>query len=105
MLYSCKSVPSDLASYNPVAIITVYSNTSVPWYSESSGSETVDDGVLTGMVNRMIDKNNPETAKAQERIDEAACQDRLADVDVDLFLKAAFKNRVISLCNTTSFYT
>ncbi|MBR6912602.1 MAG: hypothetical protein IKN34_02175, partial [Treponema sp.] len=70
--YSCKSVPKDLRSYSPVAIITVYSNPSVPWYDERTGKESVDDGILSGAVNRLINKENPEVTTVQKRIDEAS---------------------------------
>ena len=56
--------------------MTVYSNPSVPWYEEKTDSraktQRSDDGILTGVVNRTINKKNPETEDAQERVDEAS---------------------------------
>lgn len=72
LLYSCTSVPKDLAQYTPVAIMTVYGNPAVPLYNEITGGETVEDGILSGAVNRMINKKNPENETAQERIDYAS---------------------------------
>ena len=84
--YSCKSIPADLKSYSPVAIMTVYSNPSVPWYNEKTNSETVDDGVLSGAVNRLINKKNPEVTTVQERIDEASemLSSRMRDFELDV---------------------
>ena len=72
LFYSCKSVPLDLKTYSPAAVISVYSNPSVPWYNERTNSETVDDGILSGAVNRLINKTNPEVETSQERINQAA---------------------------------
>ena len=71
-LYSCGSVPADLKEYSPVAIMTVYSNPSVPWYDEKTGAESVEDGILSGAVNRFLNKKNPENTTTQERIDYAS---------------------------------
>lgn len=68
-----------LNEHLPIAVITVYSNAQVPW-DESSNSLTnatnttvkqTDDGILTGSLNRAIDKENPEVLLAQQRIDDA----------------------------------
>ena len=69
---SCASTKTDLSSYNPIAIMTVYSNNSVPWYDENNSNKQSDDGILTGAVNRAINKKNPVLETAQERIDVAA---------------------------------
>ncbi|MBR4373536.1 MAG: hypothetical protein IKP49_04165 [Treponema sp.] len=84
--YSCKSVPKDLRSYSPVAIITVYSNPSVPWYDERTGKESVDDGILSGAVNRLINKENPEVTTVQKRIDEASAilSEKMADFSLEV---------------------
>lgn len=71
-LYGCASAPLALNEYSPVAIVTVYSNPSVPWYDEKTNSESVEDGVLSGAVNRFLNKKNPEHETAQERIDRAS---------------------------------
>ena len=52
--------------------MTVYSNPSVPWYDEKTNSESVEDGILSGAVNRLINKKNPEHEERQERINQAS---------------------------------
>ena len=86
LFYACKSLPSDLATYSPVAIMTVYGNPSVPLYDEKTDSETVDDGVLSGAVNRLINKKNPEVETAQERIDFASAllSERMRDFGLEV---------------------
>ncbi len=71
--YACASTPANLRDYSPVAVMTVYSNPSVPWFDEKSKTESVEDGILSGAINRLINKKNPETEKeaVQERIDYA----------------------------------
>lgn len=73
---SCKSTNIQLQEYSPVILMTVYSNPGVPWYEDMIDSnfkvEQEDEGFLTGFVNRALDKNNPETLTAQNRINDAA---------------------------------
>ena len=71
--YACASTPANLRDYSPVAVMTVYSNPSVPWFDEKSKTDSVEDGILSGAINRLINKKNPETEKeaVQERIDYA----------------------------------
>lgn len=92
--YSCKSIPADLKSYNPVVIMTVYSNPSVPWYDEQTKSETVNDGILSGAVNRLINKKNPELTTVQERIDEASAMlsERMRDFGLDVIDPTVLKD-------------
>ena len=71
-LYGCASTPQNLKDFSPVAIMTVYSNPSVPWYDEKTNSESVEDGILSGAVNRLINKKNPEHEERQERINQAS---------------------------------
>lgn len=70
-LYGCASTPKNLKEFSPVAIMTVYSNPSVPWYDEKTNSESVEDGILSGAVNRLINRKNPEHEERQERINYA----------------------------------
>ncbi|MBQ4378109.1 MAG: hypothetical protein II821_02790 [Treponema sp.] len=70
-LYGCASTPQNLKEFSPVAVMTVYSNQSVPWYNEKTGKESVEDGILSGAVNRLINKENPEYEERQERINYA----------------------------------
>ena len=71
-LYGCASTPKNLKEFSPVAIMTVYSNPSVPWYDEKTNSESVEDGILSGAVNRLINRKNPEHEERQERINYAS---------------------------------
>ncbi len=71
-LYGCASTPQNLKDFSPVAIMTVYSNPSVPWYDEKTNSESVEDGILSGAVNRLINRKNPEHEERQERINYAS---------------------------------
>ncbi len=72
----CKSTNIQLQEYSPVAIMTVYSNPGIPWYEELVSDEfkveKEDEGILTGFVNRALDKSNPEVLTAQDRINDAA---------------------------------
>ena len=71
LFYGCASTKVDLAERSPVAIMTIYSNPSVPWYDERTGGESVEDGILSGAVNRLVNKANPEYEERQERINQA----------------------------------
>ena len=94
IFFACKSVPADLSAYTPIAIMTVYGNPSVPWYNESTNTETVDDGILSGAVNRMINKKNPENTTAQERIDEASAllSERMRDFGLEVIDPTVLKD-------------
>ncbi|MBQ9623293.1 MAG: hypothetical protein IJP90_10170 [Treponema sp.] len=108
LFYSCGSVPTDLKSYSPVAIVTVYSNPSVPWYDEKSGGESVEDGILSGTVNRMINKKNPETEKeaAQSRIDYASelLSQRMKDFGLEVVDPDEHKDCVVYKDTESTFY-
>lgn len=82
-LGSCASSAVKMAENQPVAIMTVYGNRGVPWSTETDGSsnnsstyETMqeDEGALTGLVNRIINRKNPEDELAQDRIDFASAE-------------------------------
>lgn len=72
LFYGCASTQVNLAEHSPVAIMTVYSNPSVPWYDERTGAESVEDGIVSGAVNRLVNKANPEYEERQERINQAS---------------------------------
>ncbi len=79
-LTACQTTKISMNDYQPVAILTIYSNRSVPWHVNTETSKTsssydveqTDDGVLTGLLNRALDQNDPETTLAKERINKAA---------------------------------
>ena len=77
LVTSCASVSKvNLVEYSPVAIVTVYANTGLPWYEEDRSSkyktQQNGDGLVTGVINRAIDSKNPEYTLTQNRIDQAA---------------------------------
>ena len=49
MVLSCKSVKFDLDVYSPIAILTVYSNPSLPWYDPQAKSSNAVDDSLPGI--------------------------------------------------------
>lgn len=79
-LTGCVSTRASLKSYTPVAVLTVYGNSQLPWYDATTTASSdyaatqTGDGLLTGALNRLIDNANPETTLAHERIDDAAAQ-------------------------------
>lgn len=97
-LTSCRTTAVNLADYSPAAIMTVYSNNGVPWYQEKTGDnyelEQQEDGILTGFINRALDKNNPETLLVQERVDSAAriFADTLAQNGIQVIEPATLKD-------------
>lgn len=76
-IFSCKSTQVvNLENHCPIAIMTIYSNPGLPWYEDSIDTKykisKEDNGILTGFINRALDRNNIEIETAQERIDMAA---------------------------------
>lgn len=77
IFFGCKSTKTiDLTDYAPIAIASVYSNSSVPWYEKSSydieNETTGNGGLVTSQLNKVLEQNNPEYQTVQSRIDEAA---------------------------------
>lgn len=75
--FGCKSARQiDIADYSPIAVVSVYSNSSVPWYVKNSGRNTDESttagGLISSDLNKFIEKDNPEYKTVQERIDQAA---------------------------------
>lgn len=72
-LSSCASTKITLSEYSPAAIISVTGTSLVMWQSEKQDSQEDDDSdnVLTGMVNKILDSNNPEILTAVDRLDYA----------------------------------
>lgn len=64
----------DLSANSPVALVSVIGNSSIPWVKEDEGNDVKSgsDGLLTNMVNKMIDGDNPEMTTAVDRLDYAA---------------------------------
>lgn len=76
LFWGCASTKIDLMDYEPLAIVTVSSNSTVPWYVDDRDKTSETDGetggALTGALNRAMGANNPEIQRANERVDYAA---------------------------------
>lgn len=74
----CQSTPKSLSENSPMIIVSVTGNRSLPWkdvangFSSSQDSDDDGNGVLTNIVNKLIDNDNPELVSGQDRIDYAA---------------------------------
>lgn len=72
----CLSQKVNLDEYTPTAVVTVYGNSSLPWYVEPRDMTSEDDnktgGMLSGLVNRALGANDPEIQTVNSRIDTAA---------------------------------
>ena len=69
----CASTPVYLDENSPIAIITIAGNSSVPWEAENPDDpdEADADGLLSSLVNKLIDGENPEILTAVDRLDYA----------------------------------
>ena len=69
----CKSTQVSLSQHGPAAIVAVTGNQALPWEADANSDSDEDDGngVLTTMVNKMIDGNNPELQTGRDRLDYA----------------------------------
>lgn len=76
--FGCASTSLELANYAPVAVVTVLGNQSLPWVeSENFQADANDDfddetGLLSTMVNKLMNGNNPEYLTAADRVQYAA---------------------------------
>lgn len=70
---ACKSVPIAINEQGPVAIISVIGNPALPWDIGDAEAESADDGngVLTTLVNKLVDGSNPELQTGKDRLDYA----------------------------------
>ncbi|MFA6936931.1 MAG: hypothetical protein WCQ67_01730 [Treponema sp.] len=75
-LTSCKSTKIEPASYSPTGVVSVYGNSSLPWYVNprdmTSDTDNEGGGMLSGLVNRALGANDPEIQTVNSRIDNAA---------------------------------
>ncbi len=92
MVLSCKSVKFDLDVYSPIAILTVYSNPSLPWYDPQAKSSNAVDDSLPGTLLKKQNQENPELYTVQERIDSAykTLADSLSDSGINLIDSTSF---------------
>lgn len=71
----CKSTPVVLADHSPAAIMSVSANSALPWTEMKNSNNVAESdgtGVLTDMVNKVINGENPEVYTSQDRLDYAA---------------------------------
>ena len=105
-LIGCKTPPKiDLVDYSPIAIVSVYSNSSLPWYSKE-GEKNPEDSLVTSDLNKVIEKNNPEYQTVQSRIDDAAhiLEKCLSENGVTLVDMDAVKNTTVYGSGFNKFY-
>lgn len=70
--FSCASTEFDVKNYEPIAVVSVIGNKTVPWYEEKDPNKYEDKksgGTLTAAVTKFFDSDNPEFSLHQERID------------------------------------
>lgn len=70
-VFSCKSIQFDLNVCSPIAVLTVYSNPSLPWYDPQAVSSNAVDDSLPGTLLKKANQENPELYTVQDRIDSA----------------------------------
>ena len=70
-VFSCKSIQFDMNTYSPIAVLTVYSNPSLPWYDPQAVSSNAVDDSLPGTLLKKSNQENPELYTVQDRIDSA----------------------------------
>lgn len=69
LFFGCKSLPIQLSNGSPMAIVTIRSNSYIPWESEDPSEEDDSDSIITGLVTKVLDSNNPELLTAIDRLD------------------------------------
>lgn len=117
----CASNKVDLSASSPVALVSVIGNSSIPWVKEDEGNDVKSgsDGLLTNMVNKMIDGDNPEMTTAVDRLDYAAdsfskilpemtgCEvlpsEQVVNNESYLDLRGSFYNTLISTKSATNY--
>lgn len=77
LFVGCKSAkPVYIQDYSPITVVSVYSNSSVPWYvkdtSGSANESTTQGGLISSSLNKVLEANNPEYMTVNSRIDDAA---------------------------------
>lgn len=70
---SCGSTKIALQEHSPVAVFSIVGNSQVPWTADDphNPDEAESDGILSSMVNKLIDGQNPEIVTAVDRLDYA----------------------------------
>ena len=97
LLAGCKSAPVAINESGPIAIISVTGNPAIPWEKDENDDDADDgNGVLSTLVNKLVDGKNPELTTGKDRLDYAvdsfhALIEEIAEVEVidDAVVKAA----------------
>ncbi len=73
LLASCGSTKIAIQEHSPVAVFSIVGNSQVPWVADDPNNpdEADADGVLSSVVNKLIDGQNPEIVTALDRLDYA----------------------------------
>lgn len=79
VMTGCKSTPLYVADHAPVVVLSVIGNPNMPWELESYENKDMEDDyddtgkeLISGTINKFLQRNNPEYALAQDRVDYAA---------------------------------
>ncbi|MBP5451864.1 MAG: hypothetical protein J6Y16_06475, partial [Treponema sp.] len=60
VLYSCKSVQFNMNESSPLAVVTVFSNPTLPWYDPQAKSKSVPDDSVPSQLIKKSYQENPE---------------------------------------------
>ena len=71
--FSCATkAPVEIAKEFPIAIVSISSNTTVPWYDPNKNQNDEDDinedGLINSMLNKSVNAKNPEISSNKDRI-------------------------------------
>ena len=74
--FSCATKPVvDISKDFPMAVVSVHSNTTIPWFEEGKTVDEDDqineDGLINSMLNKSINAKNPEINSNKDRIEMA----------------------------------
>lgn len=73
LLASCGSTKIAIQEHSPVAVVSIIGNSSIPWVSDNpnDNDDGDPDGLLSSVVNKLIDGDNPEIVTSVDRLDYA----------------------------------
>lgn len=67
----CSSAQLSMQEHSPVAVFSIIGNAQIPWVADDPNNpdEADSDGILSSMVNKLIDGQNPEIVTTIDRLD------------------------------------
>lgn len=94
VMSSCKSVQFKVNESSPIAVLTVFSNPTLPWYDPQAKSKSEPDDSVPSQLIKKSYQENPELNTAQKRIDSAclALMKGLEDAGIEVVDKEAFSD-------------